>query len=63
MNLYKSSRPATANVENPFLNANLKVLNETEQLMCEGLITKDEVKTVLESMANCKSPGSDGYPA
>ena len=63
INLYKSSRPTTTNTENQFLNANLKALDETEKQLCEGLITKDEVKTVLKAMANCKSPGSDGYPA
>ena len=63
MNLYESSRPTTANTENQFLNANLKALDETEKPLCQGLITKDEVKTFWKAMANCKSLGSDGYPA
>ena len=63
MNLYKSSRPTTANTENQFLNANLKALDQTEKQLCKRLTTKDEVKTVLKAMANCKSSGSDGYSA
>ena len=62
-NLYKSSRESSASIQNQFLNANLKTLDNEQKELCEGKLKVNEVKIVLKSMANGKSPGSDGYPA
>ncbi len=42
-------------------NEFIKKLNKQQQVSCEGHITVDEVKKILSSMSNNKSPGSDGY--
>ena len=42
--------------------ANRKVLNNDEQLLCEGELRKNECLEVLKSMAPDKSPGTDELP-
>ena len=38
-------------------------LNDSDQLLCEGLITEKECIEAIKSMKNGKSPGSDGINA
>ena len=38
-------------------------LDHAQKLTCEGLITLQESLTVLKSMPNNKTPGTDGIPA
>ena len=38
-------------------------LNEEEQMICEGLLTKQECAEVLKNMDPEKTPGTDGFPA
>ena len=64
MNLYRSKRDTHQSFnKKPFLDGDLKTLNEEDKELCEGLVKVNEVKNVLRAMANNKSPGSDGYPA
>ena len=60
-NLYKTTAVDTNSIK-PFLN-NLSVpqLSEEQKLSCEGQITKEECKRILETFQN-KSPGNDGIP-
>ncbi len=60
-NLY-SAKSSNVNMSNQFLDQQLiNKLNDVQSESCEGQITLHEVKDVLYSMANNKSPGSDGF--
>jgi len=67
-NLYATKRASIDNSNNIFSEfflktENIKKLSKAQSAQCEGLITLAEVKQVLKGMANCKSPGSDGFTA
>ena len=44
------------------MSKNITKLEEREKLACEGLITEEELVSVLKNMKNNKTPGSDGLP-
>ena len=57
-----SSKSTTGDENNIFLEDKfINKLNETQKNTCEGKISVEDVKSVLHSMSNNKSPGSDGY--
>ncbi len=61
-NLYENKYPEILN-ENEFLHINnIKQLTEEQKVSCEGQITLDEIKKVIKSSKNNKSPGCDGLP-
>ena len=39
------------------------ILNETEQRLCEGMLTIEECTQAVNGMKKNKSPGSDGLPS
>ena len=43
--------------------AKILPLSEESSFKCEGLITDEELKSVLRNMKNGKTPGSDGFPS
>ena len=61
-NLYKTkdSVEATDSIE-AFLNSlNIPKLSEEQRQSCEGRITTEECRTIIETLKNNKSPGNDG---
>ena len=61
--LYSSCNPLDCDNCDFFQHNDYPHLNLDQQESCEGLITYDECLTVLKSMPNNKSPGTDGFPA
>ena len=43
-------------------NLSITQLSEEQKLSCEGQITIEECKRILETFQNNKSPGNDGIP-
>ena len=43
-------------------NLNIPMLSEEQKQLCEGEISLEELKAVLDSFQNNKSPGNDGIP-
>ena len=43
-------------------NLNIPKLSEEQKQSCEGEISLEEIKLILDSFQNNKSPGSDGIP-
>ena len=43
-------------------NLNIPKLSEEQKQSCEGDISPEEIKSILESFQNNKSPGNDGIP-
>ena len=63
-NLYKTkdSVEATDSIE-AFLNSlNIPKLSEEQRQSCEGRISTEECRTIIETFQNNKSPGNDGLP-
>ena len=65
---YKNLYTSTINAHNSadsvfFTQATGKCLSNEETDSCEGLLNTEECLVALKSMANGKSPGSDGFPA
>ena len=72
-NLYKTKAVDTDSIKS-FLN-NIPILpvytyitcipqlSEEQKLSCEGQITIEECKGILETFENNKSPGNDGIPS
>ena len=61
-NLY-TSKCITRNIKSYFNDITTESdVAEGERSDCEGLLTEEECKTAVFSMANNKSPGSDGLP-
>lgn len=44
-------------------NLGIPQLSEEQKLSCEGQITIEECKGILETFENNKSPGNDGIPS
>ena len=42
---------------------NIDPLDENEQILCEGMISKEECLTALKEFKNNKTPGTDGFSA
>ena len=64
LNLYKTkdSVEATDSIE-AFLNSlNIPKLSEEQRQSCEGRISTEECRTIIETFQNNKSPGNDGLP-
>ena len=43
-------------------NLNIPKLSEEQKQSCKGDIPPEEIKSILESFQNNKSPGNDGIP-
>ncbi|KAL9968770.1 hypothetical protein ACROYT_G020892 [Oculina patagonica] len=61
-NLYKTSSTDTDSIKSFLDNLNIPQLSEDQKQSCEGQITIDECKRILETFQNNKSPGNDGIP-
>ena len=62
--LYTSSKPDLGGYEDSFFSENIKPkLNDVERESCEGKLKLEECLQSLKTMANNKSPGSDGLQA
>lgn len=58
-----AKRDIESNLDNcPLLNIEHPVLNDENQLQCEGIISSEECALGLSQLANNKSPGIDGIP-
>ena len=62
-NLYSSSNVDNTLIENYVPFDMVKQLDITDKDSCEGLITEQECKLAIESLAKNKSPGNDGLTA
>ena len=63
-NLYKSQLIGIDSNNGEFFlnNLNIPKLSEEQKQSCEGDISPEEIKSILESFQNNKSPGNDGIP-
>ena len=63
-NLYKSQFPCIDNNDGEIFlnNLNIPKLSEEQKQSCEGEISLEELKSILESFQKNKSPGNDGIP-
>ena len=62
-NLYSSKANGEENRDDFFpAQQNQKSLNNNEQLLCEGLLSRKECLEALKTMAPEKTPGTDGLP-
>ena len=61
-NLYTSSNPPAFEFKDIMGSNEHPKLAEDSKQLCEGLVTLDECKDALKSMANNKTPGTDGFP-
>ena len=61
-NLYKSKATDTDSITSFLNNLNVPQLSEEQKQSCEGQITIDECKSILETFQINKSPGNDGIP-
>ena len=62
--IYSSRVPHSETNNQRFLEDDGSVipLTDNEKLKCEGPVTEQEAKSVIKSMKNNKSPGTDGFP-
>ena len=59
--LFKNSIKKTLSERTNFLDTlQTPKLSDDKCLLCEGELTEEELKDVLKSMSNNKSPGNDG---
>ena len=62
--LYKSQNSQDNLPESDLFNLeNIDPLDENEQILCEGMISKEECLTALKEFKNNKTPGTDGFSA
>ena len=61
-NLYTSSNPPAFEFKGIMGSNEHPKLAEDSKQLCGGLVTLDECKDALKSMANNKTPGTDGFP-
>ena len=63
-NLYKSQLTGIDSNNGEFFlnNLNIPKLSEEQKHSCKGDISPEEIKSILESFQNNKSPGNDGIP-
>ena len=62
-NLYKTKAVDTDSIKSFLNNLGIPQLSEEQKLSCEGQITIEECKGILETFENNKSPGNDGIPS
>jgi len=62
-NLYKTKAVDTNSIKSFLNNLGIPQLSEEQKLSCEGQITIEECKGILETFENNKSPGNDGIPS
>lgn len=62
-NLYKTKAVDTDSIKSFLNNLGIPQLSEEQKLSCEGQITIEECKEILETFENNKSPGNDGIPS
>jgi len=61
-NLYKTKAIDKDSIKSFLNNLSIPQLSEEQKLSCEGQITIEECKKILETFQNIKSPGNDGIP-
>ena len=61
-NLYKSEVTNSKASEEFLKSLNIHQLSDEQKITCEGQITSEECKKILETFQNYKSPGNDGIP-
>ena len=61
-NLYKTKAVDKDSIKSFLNNLSIPQLSEQQKLSCEGQITIEECKKILETFQNNKSPGNDGIP-
>ena len=61
-NLYKTKAEDTDSIKSFLNNLNIPQLSEEQKLSCEGQITIEECKRMLDTFQCNKSPGNDGIP-
>lgn len=62
-NLYKTKAVDTDSIKSFLKYLGIPLLSEEQKLSCEGQITIEECKGILETFENNKSPGNDGIPS
>ena len=62
-NLYETKAVDTDSIKSFLNNLGIPQLSEEQKLSCEGQITIEECKGILETFENNKSPGNDGIPS
>lgn len=55
-----TAQPCDAHARNEFLNCTIPKLSDDARMLCEGLITEDELREAVKTMECNKSPGCDG---
>ena len=60
--MYKTKAVDTDSTKSFLKNLSIQQLSEEQKLSCEGQITIEECKRILETFQNNKSPGNDGIP-
>ena len=61
--LFTVQKPITRNLVTFFpTTAKSNYLTNAEQLVCEGLLNREECLQALNSMNSAKRPGTDGFP-
>ena len=62
--LYSSTKPPPESDELKYFlqDKHINKMDEDQKLSCEGKITELEAQAVIKTMANNKTPGSDGFP-
>ena len=60
--LYKTKAVDTDSIKSFLKNLSIPQISEEQKLSCEGQITVEECKRILETFQNNKSPGNDGIP-
>ena len=62
--LYKSQNSQDSLPHSDLFNLeNIDPLYENEQILCGGMILKEECSTALKEFKNNKTPGTDGFSA
>ena len=59
----KDNNLTDIHLDSLFLNTNIRKLNTEESNKSEGLLTYKQTPVTLKTMANNRSPGSDGFGA
>ena len=60
--MYKTKAIETDSIKSFLKNLIIPQLSEEQKLSCEGQITIEECKRILETFQNNKSPGNDRIP-